>query len=116
MKRLITLAALLVLATPARAQFPTDSASTWNLAIATVGAFQCSAEEGLMTVEDSVKATYEFLKTRRDLETYQVQNIINSEGFWPAVTAFQKRHGGCRSIADGIKRRSERDAKPSPIY
>ena len=117
MKRLIPLAlALTALAAPAKAQYAADKASTWNLTVATVGAFQCSASEGLMTVEDSVQATYKFLAKRRNLEPYQVQNIMNIEGFWPAVRAFQERHGGCPSIAGSIKRRAERDASPSPIY
>ena len=116
MKRLITLTALLALATPARAQFASDSASTWDLTVATVGVYQCSAGEGLITVENSVEGTFNFLAKRRNLERYQVGNILNTEGFWPAVNAFQKRHGGCRAIADDIKRGFERIEKPSPIY
>ena len=116
MKRLITLAALLALATPARAQVPTDSASTWDLTVATFATFQCSASEGLLTVDDSVVGAFNFLAKSRNLERYQVGNIMNTEGFWPAVKAFQERHGGCPSIAAGIKRRAERDAKPSPLF
>lgn len=113
MKRLLPLAlALTALVTPVKA----EEAETWDLVVATVGAFQCGASEGLMTVEDSVEATFKFLAKRRNLEPYQVQNLMKVEGFWPAVHAFQERHGGCPSIAAGIKRRAQRDAKPSPIY
>ena len=117
MKRLIPLAlALTALAAPAKAQYAADKASTWNLTVATVAAFQCSASEGLMTFDDAVKASFDFLAKRRNLEPYQVVNIQKIEGFWPAVRAFQKRHGGCPSIAAGIKRRAQQDAKSSPIY
>ena len=113
MKHLISLAlAMTALTTPVTAK----EASTWDLAIATVGAFQCSAAEGLMTVEDSVKAAYDFLKTRRDLEPYQVMNIMKTKGFWPAVRAFQERHGGCPSIAKSIKSKAQQRSVPSDIY
>ena len=113
MKRLIPLAlALTALATPVKAQ----QGETWDLVVATVGAFQCGASEGLMTFDDAVKASFDFLAKRRNLEPYQVVNIQKIEGFWPAVRAFQKRHGGCPSIAAGIKRRAQQDAKAAPIY
>ena len=116
MKRLITLAALLALATPARAQVPTDSASTWDLTVATFATFQCSASEGLLTVDDSVVGAFNFLAKSRNLERYQVGNIMNTEGFWPAVKAFQKRHGGCPSIVNGIKSKAQQLSVPSDIY
>ena len=117
MKRLIPLAlALTAFAAPVKAQYASDKASTWDLTVATFATFQCSASEGLMTLDQSVEGAFNFLRKRRSLEPFQVGNILQTEGFWPAVKAFQKRHGGCPSIAGSIKRRAERDAKPSPIY